>query len=223
MTQTYNIPQEATDIPFEAASMQAEALATLLTQAGGMVAKSEPHTLQWLALREQEAQRKVRIVDFFFDQTGRDLHFQGQVAAALQEASAQLVSGGWQAGVLAQVQHSKVLASHLRSNAKNSRLASLIELRAVPGQEEALATLLSAAAGMVEKNEEGTLLWYALRRNQYDFVIFDAFADAAARQAHFEGKVAATLKAKSSTLVEGGWNEGVIEKLTHFDVLSTNL
>lgn len=50
------------------------------------------------------------IFDIFTDESGRDEHFNGQVASILKDKSAILVKNGWEQGVLTNVHHYSVLA-----------------------------------------------------------------------------------------------------------------
>ena len=40
------------------------------------------------------------------------------------------------------------------------------------------------------------------------------------REARFNGKVAAALHAKADTIVKGGWDNGVLANVHHFDILA---
>lgn len=210
---------EATFIPFLALKGKEGAVADLLSKAAGMVRMTEPDTLQWLALK-QEADR-FAIADFFSDSKGRDLHFAGQVAAALKDASGTTLEGGWDKGVVANVENAKVMASVVRSgDPRPARLAVRIEMQAKPGKEEGLAQLLIGAAALVEAGEPDTLLWYAIRLGTSRFAIFDVFPGNEAMAMHFSGKVAAALKGKAQELVEGGWEDGVASNIRTYQVLS---
>ena len=98
--------------------------------------------------------------------------------------------------------------------------ATLVSLRAARGKAGALAELLVAGRDIVAQTEPGTLYWVALRSESDpdEFAIFDLFADQNGRVAHFEGKVAAALKSRADELVEGGWDEGVLARVVHYDV-----
>jgi quinol monooxygenase YgiN len=73
-------------------------------------------------------------------------------------------------------------------------------LQAKPGKEEEVAALLKSAAPLAEA-EPATSVWYALRLGPSTFGIFDAFPDAAGRQAHLSGQIAAALMAKAPDLL----------------------
>lgn len=98
----------ATYIKLAAAPGQSQALADLLTAAGKIVADTEPKTLFWVALQLDE--NNFAIFDIFADETGRTAHFSGLVAGLLKEQSSVLVEGGWDAGVVANVNNFDILA-----------------------------------------------------------------------------------------------------------------
>ncbi len=214
--------KEATSINIEAAKGQEANLSHLLSSAAELVRKTEPETLQWMAIKEND--KSFRIIDFFENDSGRSKHFGGQVAAALKNQSSDLVAGGWDKGVLANVQNSQVLAGFVRPlNSENAKLASYITLKAKQGQAENLASFLKAGADLVEQTEPKTLVWYALQLDNSTFAIYDVFASAEGRDDHFNGKVAAALKENAEKLVEGSREKGVLANIRHYDVLSSKL
>lgn len=99
----------ASYIKIKAAPGQAEALTDLLRAAGPIVAETEPLTLYWVALQIDE--ETFAIFDIFAAEEGRAAHFAGQVAGLLQERSPDLVEGGWEGGVVANVRNYDILAS----------------------------------------------------------------------------------------------------------------
>ena len=211
---------KATMIAFDAAEGAAPELRELLDSAGPIVSETEPDTLLWYGL-EAEAGR-FGIFDVFTDAAGRQAHFDGRVAAALQDRAAALVDGGWQDGVVDNVRNFDVLvATPVR--APSPSLATYIEFRAREGRGEALAELLSGAGDVVWQTEPGTLFWTALRdeSDRRRFVIYDTFETADGRDAHFAGQVAAALQSAAGELIEGGW-DGVVAGVRHFEVRSTN-
>ena len=99
----------ATYIKLEAASGKGPELAALLTAAGPIVADTEPKTLFWAALQIDES--NFAIFDIFADNSGREAHFAGQVAGLLNAKASELVSGGWDDGVVANVRNFDILAA----------------------------------------------------------------------------------------------------------------
>jgi quinol monooxygenase YgiN len=214
-----SIVREATFIRLQAAAGQEKAVAELLSGAAPLIRKTEPLTLQWMALKDRAG--GFAIADFFRDDSGRAAHFGGQVAAALKQAAPTAVQGGWEKGVVANVENSQVLSSTITADhSAPPTLAVRIDLKAAPGQEEALAAFLTGGANLVQATEPGTLLWYALRIGKDRFVIFDLFANEAGQAAHFGGQVAAALKGKAPELISGGWEGGVLSGIQNFTVLS---
>lgn len=51
------------------------------------------------------------IFDIFADNSGREAHFAGQVAGLLNEKASELISGGWDDGVVANVHNFEILAT----------------------------------------------------------------------------------------------------------------
>lgn len=76
----------------------------------------------------------------------------------------------------------------------------LARLEAKPGKESEVAEFLRSAVPLVEA-EPATTTWYALRLGPGTFGIFDTFPDAAGRQAHLAGRVAAALGARAAELL----------------------
>ncbi|UKS88928.1 antibiotic biosynthesis monooxygenase (plasmid) [Pseudosulfitobacter pseudonitzschiae] len=81
----------------------------MLTAAYPIVADTEPETLFWAALQIDET--NFAIFDIFADNSGREAHFAGQVAGLLNERAAELVAGGWDDGVVANIHNFDILAA----------------------------------------------------------------------------------------------------------------
>lgn len=78
--------------------------------------------------------------------------------------------------------------------------ALYVELHAQPGKEEELAAFLAGAKPLVDA-EPATPVWFGVRFDERTFAIFDAFDDAAGRDAHLNGQVAAALMARAGELL----------------------
>ncbi|MEO1246230.1 MAG: hypothetical protein AAFX56_11170 [Pseudomonadota bacterium] len=213
------IRKTASYIPMTAAPGKTQHLAQFLTDAAPLVKATEPGTELWFAL-QGPVEGKLAIFDTFQDEAARDAHFSGEVAGALKAHSAELVNGGWDDGVVANINGAKVLSEKAPVNLYDAVTATYIKIQAAPGQGEALAGLLTAAGSIVADTEPKTLYWVALRLDEDNFAIFDVFADESGREAHFAGKVASMLKDKSSELVKGGWDEGIVANVSHFKILA---
>ena len=74
---------------------------------------------------------------------------------------------------------------------------------------------------MIDKTEPKTLFWVALKFDNKTYGIFDLFADESGQSEHFAGQVAALLKEKSSLLVQGGWDEGVVANIQNFEITAS--
>lgn len=98
----------ATYIKLKAAPGKGPELAALLTAAGPIVTDTEPKTLFWVALQIDE--NNFAIFDIFADSSGREAHFAGQVAGLLNEKASELVVGGWDDGVVANINNFDILA-----------------------------------------------------------------------------------------------------------------
>lgn len=216
-TQSITI-QEATYIPLTAKAGQGHKLATFLTQGAAWVAQIEPNTTLWYALKKADG--SFGIFDFFPNEAGRAEHFAGKVAAALKSNSDNLVANGWDKGVVANVNNFSVLSYKMPTGNHQATQATYIKLQAQVGKEQALENLLTGAVAIVAKTEPKTLLWTALKLNQNTYGIFDTFTDNSGRQAHFEGKVAAALKAQADSLIVGGWENGVLNNIHNFEIVA---
>lgn len=208
----------ASYIEMTAAEGQTNELAQFLAGAAPLVKETEPGTALWFAL--QASKDKLAIFDVFVDEEARNAHFAGDVASALNANANTLVSGGWDEGVVANINNSSVLSVKAPVDLYTATTATYIKLTAADNQGDALAELLTAAGPIVTKTEPKTLYWVALQLDDSNFAIFDIFADNSGRDAHFAGKVASLLKEKSAQLVEGGWDDGVVANVSNFDILA---
>ena len=96
------------------------------------------------------------------------------------------------------------------------RVALLVRLKAKPGKEAEVESLLRSALPLAEA-EPATTAWFAIKIGPSVFGIFDAFPDDSGRQAHLSGQIAAALMAKAPDLLA---EAPVIEKV---DVLAAKL
>jgi quinol monooxygenase YgiN len=96
------------------------------------------------------------------------------------------------------------------------KLGLYVRLEAKAGYEMDVENLLREALPLADE-EEGTLVWFAVRFGPSTFAIFDAFGDDEGREAHLQGKIAATLMEKAPELLA---EQPAIER---FDVLAAKL
>lgn len=207
----------ASSIEMPAAAGQIETFAEFLKGAAPLVKETEPGTKLWFAL---QAQNNLAIFDIFLDEDARNAHFSGAVAGALNQNADRLVEGGWDAGVVANINNSNVLSAKAPVDLYSATTATYIKLEAAPGQSEQLAALLTAAGPIVAETEPKTLFWAALQIDENNFAIFDIFADNSGREAHFASQVAGLLNEQASELVAGGWDDGVVANVSNFDILA---
>ncbi|MFO1257924.1 MAG: hypothetical protein U1E78_05895 [Gammaproteobacteria bacterium] len=107
--------------------------------------------------------------------------------------------------------------------AEDIRQATFIELNANENQSEGLSNFLKQGAKLVKEHEKNTKLWFALKKNNYEYAIFDVFPNDAGRAEHFAGQVANALKKNAEKLVVGGWEKGVIPHVANASILSVRL
>lgn len=98
--------------------------------------------------------------------------------------------------------------------------ATYIRFMAKADQDKELTDFLHEGAKLVAETEPNTLYWYALKKADGSFGIFDFFPNEAGREEHFSGQVAAALKANADSLVAQGWDKGVVANITNSAVLS---
>ena len=208
----------ASYIAMPAAEGQTGAFAEFLAGAAPIVGETEPGTVLWFALQANDT---LAIFDIFEDGEARDAHFSGAVAAALNQNAATLVDGGWDDGVVANINNSDVLSVKAPVDLYTATTATYIKLEAAQGKGPELAALLTAAGPIVADTEHKTLFWAALQIDENNFAIFDIFADNTGREAHFAGQVAGLLNEKAPELVSGGWDDGVLANVHNFDILAT--
>lgn len=192
-------------------------LVKFLIAGAGLVEKTEPKTLLWAALKNDN---EMVIFDAFANALDRETHFAGKVAAALNKNAENLVDGGWDKGVVANIQNPKILSERISNNANKMKKAVFISFTAKEGQSKKVVDFLVSGANIVKQTEQKTSYWYALQFSDNKFGIIDFFADQSGIDAHFAGKVAAAIKENADNLIVGGWEGGVVDNIKQFDVLS---
>lgn len=191
-------------------------LSEFLKGGAGIVEEREPGTTLWSALSNADRTKQF-IFDTFGTEQAQIDHFSGDVANALRENATAFVKGGWQDGVLPNVQNADILSFKSGAHTTPS-IAMLIPLRAKAGKENELADLLRGGAELVRKTEPGTLHWFGLSFGNGEFGIVDFFDNEEAVSAHFDGKVAAALNEVAEEIIDGGSEQGVIAGIEKLDV-----
>ena len=93
--------------------------------------------------------------------------------------------------------------------------AFVAKIVAADGQHDALGDLLASAVELAN-DEEGTIVWFAVRTHPDTFWIFDAFPDESARDAHANGAIVEALMANQQLL-------GAAPEILPADVLASKL
>lgn len=96
------------------------------------------------------------------------------------------------------------------------RCALWVRLEAKPGKVDAVEAFLKSGLALANQ-EPATTAWFAVKIGPSTFAIFDAFPDAAGRDAHLNGPIAAALMANAADLLS---SPPSIEKV---DVLAAKL
>jgi len=210
--------KEATLIQLTAKDNKAINLSDFLKEGAKLVKQYEPNTKLWFAL--QESDNAFAIFDVFPDNEARSEHFAGKVANALKDSADELVKGGWENGVLNNINNFKVLSSRLPTNLYEATVATFIKINAAPGQSKNLANFLTAGAEIIRKTEPKTQFWAALQLDDETYGIFEIFTDESARTEHFSEQVATLFKEQASTLVQDGWDNGILPNLHNYKILA---
>jgi quinol monooxygenase YgiN len=144
--------------------------------------RSEPRTAAWFALRFGRGE--YGILDVFADEAARDAHLNGAVAAALMAKSIELLQE------TPRIETLEVLASKMPAGVEAARDTKglLLSFQARSGYEDQVGGFFIDARRYVI-DEPGTTAWFAIRRENGDYGIFDVFPDNGARFAHLTGHV----------------------------------
>lgn len=81
-------------------------------------------------------------------------------------------------------------------------VALVVRLVAKPDKTDEVSAFLTDALRLANQ-EQGTIVWFALRTDTTTFWIVDAFPSNAERQAHLDGEIASSLLANAERLLDG--------------------
>jgi quinol monooxygenase YgiN len=187
-----------------------EAEVAALLQGGRDLVLEEPGTPYWLAV--QLGPQTFGIFDAFGGDPERQAHLAGKLAQALLAKAPEVLAKD------PVIEPVDIIGQkyELAGAPAPLRVGLLVRMEAQAGREAELAALVEQGPAIVA-GEPGTPLWFGIRIGPTTFGIFDAFADADARQAHLEGQLAQTLVGRAPELLAGA---PTIEPL---DVLATKL
>jgi quinol monooxygenase YgiN len=165
-----------------------------LLQGGLPLVQAEPATLQWFALRFGPT--SFGIFDTFLDETGRQAHLQGPLAAALTSRASELFTH------LPDIQSVEPIATKAPPLGPDATVHQglVITLEARPGKENEVKKFLEESLHVV-RDEPGTTHWFAFRLSPSKFGIVDTFPSEAGIQAHLNGRVAEELMERTKELL----------------------
>lgn len=104
---------------------------------GYELAKKEPETLQWFAVKYPTIENQYAIIDTFAAHKGRVAHLEGPIAAALMEHAPTLL------GSQPDIMQAEVLASHIKtSNPTDLKVGLRVFVTAKEGMEEEVKDFL---------------------------------------------------------------------------------
>ncbi|KAH9938792.1 uncharacterized protein BXZ73DRAFT_99853 [Epithele typhae] len=192
-------------LPLTAKPDQAAALGQFLLAGYDILAPGvEPDTLQWFAVKYASGAEPVyAIFDTFAAEPGRQAHFAGPVAAALQaNADALLAKAPDFAHAPCDVLASLVRAAPAPGAvAKGLQSGLRVLVRAKPEKVDAVREFLKGALPLVEA-EPLTAAWYAIEfPGTGAFGIVDFFPSQEGLDAHLKGEVAKALFANADALL----------------------
>jgi quinol monooxygenase YgiN len=161
------------------------------------MAQEEPATTAWFAIRFGRSE--YGIFDAFPDNAARVAHLAGPIAQALLEQKEILLAHA------PEIQEFDVLADKLPvpgATIEPVTKGLLLTFKAKSGHEQQVEQFLRDALAMVQQ-EARTTAWFAIRLDDGEYGIFDAFPDNGARLAHLTGHVPRELAKHALSLLGG--------------------
>lgn len=155
--------------------------------------QDEPDTIAWFAVRFGRGE--YGIFDVFPDDAARDAHLAGRVATTLMQRADELFK------IPPRIQKLDVLATKLPvvSTVPDTK-GLLLTFKAKPGREQEVMDFLRFAQEEVN-NERTTTAWFAIRTEDGEYGIFDAFPANEDRIMHLFGHVPRELARQAFTLL----------------------
>ncbi|KAF8581963.1 hypothetical protein K439DRAFT_1635744 [Ramaria rubella] len=197
-------------LPLHAKSGQGQAVTDFLI-GGKKLVDAEPETNEWYGVKFSENEHAI--FDTFAADSGRQAHLDGKVAEALIANASTLFATGLD------ITPVELLVSIVRAESKSTepKVGLYVPLVAKPEKAEAVKQFLISAGPLVEGEEPETLQWFAYRKSETEFAIFDTNTSESGRNAHLNGKAAAALVANAADLFATPLN---IQK---FDILASKV
>ncbi len=162
---------------------------------GRSIVQKESKTISWYAFQIDDS--TFGIYDTFEDETGKNAHFNGDLAKALLANAPELLDAFT---IEKSITPIEVLAFNKRAK-PDEKKGILVIVNAKNGKEEEVKSFLKAALVLV-KEEVQTMSWYAIDLGNGRFGIFDTFATDSGREAHLNGKIAEALLKNAGQLLE---------------------
>ncbi len=212
--------KEASYINIHAKEGKQQELVQFLSTGAQLVAKTEPLTLLWAALQNED---EMVIFDTFADDAGRKAHFKGQVASLVKQNAENLIKDGWDNGVVSNIKNPRILSSKTSDNPDEMNISVITIVHAKTQREADFAKILSDGAEVIKATEPKTAFWYGMQFTDNQFGVIDFFADQSGVEAHLNGKVAGLIHEKAQDLLVSGWDDGVLAKTKQYKVLAINL
>lgn len=145
------------------------------------IVQDEPSTSAWFAVRFGRGE--YGIFDAFPDESARDAHLSGPLAATLQHRAGELFEAP------PHVHKLDVLADKMPVvSSEPDTKGMLLTFKAKSGHEQDVEEFLRGARELVE-NEHGTTAWFATRSDNGEYGTFDVFPSNEGRFFHLVGQV----------------------------------
>lgn len=156
--------------------------------------RAESGTLAWYAIRFGRGEYGV--FDAFPDEAARTAHLNGDTVASLMAKSVALLNQP------PRIERLDILASKLpvAVDAAVDTKGLLLSFKASSGNEDKVAQFLTDARSYVME-ESGTTAWFAIRRENGEYGIFDVFPNNGARFSHLTGHVPRELAKHAMSLL----------------------
>jgi len=168
-----------------------EAEVAQLLRDGKSLVAGEPGTTYWFAT--QIGPTTFGIFDAFPTDADRDAHLAGQLAQALLAKAPDVLAQNPTIEKVEVIGKKDALTAPLQ-------VGLSVRMEAKPERAGEVASLLAGGAALVA-DEPATQLWFGIRIGGTTYAIFDAFPNAAGRDAHLAGALAQTLMAKAPELL----------------------
>ena len=173
-----------------------DAEAEAFLQSALPLAQAESGTTAWFAVRFGRGE--YGIFDVFPDDPARDAHLAGPIAQALMARASALLAQGPRIEKVAVLAHKLPQGAVVTPDTKGL----LLTFRAHREQTAAVEQFLRDAQPLAVA-EEKTTAWFAIRRENGEYAIFDTFHDNGGRLAHLSGHIALELGKHAPTLLGG--------------------